>query len=269
MKFKKIMLALPIILLAGCSNTNPESATNFELTGKLENSHGETIYLQQLSATGVKDMDTVTVDDKGEFKVTANITETGFYRLKITDRNFVTFIFSPKEKASMTGDATNIGVSYTIQGSEESKLFWEVNKASLSNYGKRDSLQKVFQAFVNDAKMDSVRIDSMSNALEKPYTALVEQHNQYLKKFIEMHISSFASLAAIQQLPQDQFGDVYKKLDAALIKKYPNSSYTKSFHESFGQQNEINIGSMAPEINMNTPDGKPLALSSLKGKVVL
>lgn len=268
MKLKKIMLALPIILLAGCSNTNPGSG--FELTGKLDNTHAQQpIYLQQLSATGVKDVDTATIDEKGEFKMIANITEIGFYRLKINDKNFATFIFGPNEKAKITGNAENLATSYTIEGSAESKLFWELNKASFNNYGKRDSLQKLFQVFVSAPGMDSIRADSMSNALEKPYTALIDQHNQYLKTFIETHLTSFASLAAIQQLSPEQFADLYKKLDAELIKKYPKSSYAQSFHESLAKKGDINIGAMAPEINMNTPDGKPLALSSLKGKIVL
>src|SRR3982751_5822904 len=97
MKIKKIMLAIPIILLAGCSNKNPDKG-GLELTGKLDNAHGETIYLQQLSPTGVKDLDTTTLNDNGEFKMTASITEVGFYRLKITDKNFATLIFAPNEK---------------------------------------------------------------------------------------------------------------------------------------------------------------------------
>ena len=31
----------------------------------------------------------------------------------------------------------------------------------------------------------------------------------------------------------------------------------------------IEVGNIAPEINLNTPEGKPLALSSLRGKIVL
>jgi thiol-disulfide isomerase/thioredoxin len=148
-------------------------------------------------------------------------------------------------------------------------LFWELNKASLENYGKRDSLQKAFQALVNAPNMDSTRVDSLSNAFEKPYTTLIDQHNVYLKNFIEKHSTSFSALAAIQQLQPDQFGDTYKKLDADLYKKYPNSAYVKSFHESVVKQNMLGIGTQAPEINMNSPEGKPIALSSLKGKVVL
>jgi thiol-disulfide isomerase/thioredoxin len=268
MKLKKFTLAIPIILLAGCSNTNPESK-GFELKGKLSNTHGETIYLQQLLPTGLKDVDTATVDDKGEFVMTAPVTEVGFYRLKVTDRNFATFIFKENEKVRVTGDIANLGSTYNVEGSEDSKLFWELNKASLENYGKRDSLQKAFQALVNAPNMDSTRVDSLSNAFEKPYTTLIDQHNVYLKNFIEKHSTSFSALAAIQQLQPDQFGDTYKKLDADLYKKYPNSAYVKSFHESVVKQNMLGIGTQAPEINMNSPEGKPIALSSLKGKVVL
>jgi thiol-disulfide isomerase/thioredoxin len=266
---KKITLALPIILLAGCSNINPESTKGFELKGKLENAHGETIYLQQLSSTGIKDVDTTTINDKGEFTMNAPVTEIGFYRLKITDKNYATFIFNTDEKVKVTGDAASLGTTYTVEGSPDSKLFWEVNKMSIKNYNKRDSLQKLFQNFAANVKMDSIRLDSMSNALEKPFTNLIKEQNAYLKDFIDKHATSFAALAAIQQLSAEEFPDVYKKLDEALFKKYPNSGYIKSFHESVTKQNQLAVGTPAPEIAMNSPEGMPLPLSSLKGKIVL
>lgn len=269
MKLTKITLALPIILLAGCSNTNPESAKGFELKGKLENTHGETIYLQQLSTTGVKDVDTTTIDDKGEFTLQTTVTEVGFYRLKVTDKNSATFIFHADEKVKITGDLPNLATTYTVEGSPDSKLFWEINKVSIKNYGKRDSLQKAFERFATSVKMDSLRLDSMSNVLEKPFTDLVKEQNLYLKDFVEKHTSSFAALAAIQQLPPEEFPDTYKKLDADLFKKYPNSPYVKAFHGSIAKQDQLAVGTPAPEISMNTPDGKLLPLSSLKGKIVL
>lgn len=268
MKLRKFTLALPIILLAGCSNTNPESK-GFELKGKLDNAHGETIYLQQLLPEGAKDVDTTTINDKGEFVMNAPVTEVGFYRLKITDKNFATFIFNANEKVTVTGDAANLGNTYNVEGSNDSKVFLELSKKTMANYGKRDSLQKRFQTLMTAPKMDSVRVDSLSNAIEKPFTALIEEHNSYLKDFVEKNSSSLAALAAIQQLPAEQFGEVYTKLDVELSKKYPNSIYVKSFHEGVVKQNKLAVGTAAPEINMNTPEGKPLALSSLKGKVVL
>lgn len=269
MKLRNISIALPIILLAACSNTNPESANGFELKGKLSNAHGETLILEQMGTDGLKAIDTIVLDEKGEFNIQAPINEIGFYRLKVSDKNFATFIFEPNQKVTVGGDAGDMGNTYTVEGSPDSKLFLEINQASIKNYRQRDSLQRTFQAFMNMSKMDSLRVDSMSKALEKPYMALVDQHNIYLQKFIEKHTSSLASLAAIQQLPAEQFLPTYIKLDEGLFAKYSTSQYVKGFHESVASQKKLAIGTPAPEITMDTPDGKSLSLSSLKGKIVL
>ncbi len=267
MNFKTILAAISITAFAACSNSNSENG--FELTGKFTNSNGETIIFEQMAPDGLKTLDTAIIDENGEIKINVTIPEKGFYRLKISDKNFATFILDTNEKVIVGGNAADFGNTYTVEGSPDSKLFWEINQASMLNYKKRDSLQKAFQTFVNISQMDSIRIDSMSNALEKPYMVLVKEHNDFLKNFVEKNTTSFAALAAIQQLPPEEFLDTYIKLDAGLFGMYPNSSYIKAFHEGVSGQKKLGIGTPAPEIVMNTPDGKPLALSSLKGKVVL
>ncbi|MBL0328494.1 MAG: AhpC/TSA family protein [Bacteroidetes bacterium] len=269
MKFINTFIAVSVLLFSACSNPNNESSSGFELKGKFGNAHGDTLYLELMATDGLKKVDTAILDENGEFTMNPVIPEIGFYRLKTNDRNFATLIFEPNQKVNITGDVADLGNTYNVEGSEDSKLFWEINLASAESYRKRDSLQKMFQAFVNMTQMDSLRIDSMSNELEKPYTQLVNDHNQFLKTFIEKHASSFASLAAIQQLQPDEFMDTYFKLDDGLFAKYPNSPYIKAFHDGVSSSRKLAIGTLAPEINMNTPEEKPLALSSLKGKVVL
>lgn len=268
MKIKNTLFLLPFAMTLACSNTD-SAKTDFELKGKLSNAHGETLLLEQLSTAGLKAVDSIKLDENGEFEMYPIITEIGFYRLKISEKNFATLILDTKQKVTLNGDAQDLGNTYTIDGSTDSKLFWDIGKASTANYKKRDELQKQFQAFMSTAGKDSIRIDSMSNALEEPYNELVKQHNVYLKKIIEKNISSFASLAAIQQLPGEEFMDTYIKLDDGLFGKYPNSNYIKAFHEGVASQKKLAIGTPAPEITINTPEEKPLSLSSLKGKVVL
>ncbi|MDF2435716.1 MAG: hypothetical protein K0Q95_92 [Bacteroidota bacterium] len=268
MKLKNILLLLPFTVLLACSNTGT-SSTGLEIKGTLTNAHGEKIYLEQLTPEAVKPLDTAQVNEKGEFTIDSPVTEAGFYRLRISDKNFVTLILDAGEKVMITGDAQDLGNTYTVKGSPDSELFWQLNQRSATNYRQRDSLQKAFQAFVNVARMDSVRIDSMSNALEKPYMNLIAEHNKYLQNFIEKNSSSFASLAAIQQLQVEEYLPTYVKLDEGLMKKYPNSAYVKSFHNTVLSQKKLGLGSEAPEISMNTPEDKPLALTSLRGKVVL
>src|SRR6218665_788715 len=277
MKLKTpLLLALPFISIIACSNNNSGSGS-FELKGKLSNAHSENIYREQLSQEGTKALDTVQLDENGEFTMNAPVTEMGFYRLKISEKNFATLILEPDQHASISGDAQDLGNTYNVEGSPDSKLFVELNNASAKNYRQRDSLQHLFQSFVGTVaapgvqmmKKDSMRIDSMSNTLQKPYMALVADHNKYLQNFIEKNNTSFASLAAIQQLQPEEFMQTYIKLDDGLFAKYPNSSYIKSFHASVAAQRKLAVGTPAPEITMNTPDDKPLALSSLRGKIVL
>lgn len=268
MKFKNTLLLLPFTLILACANTS-SSSSEFELKGKFTNAHGETAYLEQLSAEAVKTIDTIKIDENGEFKISPILSEIGFYRLKISDKNFATLILDVNEHVTITGDAQDLGNTYKVEGSPDSKLFWELNKASAENYRQRDSLQQRFQLFVNMAGKDSIRVDSMSKALEKPYNDLVNKHNKYLENFIDKNPTSFSSLAAIQQLQPEEYLSTFIKLDDGLFKKYPNSSYIKSFHASVAGQKKLGIGTAAPEISMNTPDDKVLSLSSMKGKIVL
>jgi len=258
-----------IILLAACSNTNPQSKGNFELKGKLSNTHGEKVYLDLMAPEGLKNIDSVVIDEKGEFEMAPLIKDPGFYRLKISDKNFATLILDSNQKVTITGDASDIGNTYNVEGSPDSKLFLEINQASSINYRKCDSLQNIFHAFAEKSQTNPKGIDSVSKILESEYNILLAKQNKFLKEIIEKNPSSLASLAAIQQLPADEFLDTYIKVDENLYSKYPNSAYIRAFHEDVLSKKKLANGTIAPEISMNTIEGKPLSLSSQKGKIIL
>jgi thiol-disulfide isomerase/thioredoxin len=76
-----------------------------------------------------------------------------------------------------------------------------------------------------------------------------------------------------------EYYDIHKKAAALLEKKYPNHEYVNEYNnfalalEQTSQQMQsaelIQVGMDAPDISLNSPDGKKYTLSSLKGKVVL
>src|ERR1043166_2976256 len=148
-----LQLAMPMIILSACSNS-PDNSSGFELKGKFGNAHGDTLYLEKMTTNGLEKVDTAVLNENGEFTMTPTISEIGFYRLKTNDHNFATFIFNPNEKVNVSADVADLGNSYTVDGSPDSKLFWEVNKVSAESYRKRDSIMKMFQAFANLVKND-------------------------------------------------------------------------------------------------------------------
>ena len=260
------------ILLVVNSKTNAQSKNRIEIKGELSNSNGERVYLELMSPEGAVGIDTVLLNVKGGFVLTFDSKDPGFYRLKISDKNFATLIIDANQKVSITGDVNNLNQTYLVEGSTDSKLFLEIDRASSRHYQKSDSLQKMFQALVNSNNKNpnlSLNVDSIGQALESKYNALLIKHNNYLKETIEKNTSSLASLVAIQQLPVEEYLETYIKTDASLFARYPNSSYIKSFHLDVLSKKQMKLGSIAPDIKMNTPDGEVLSLSSQKGKVIL
>ncbi|MEO6883865.1 MAG: TlpA disulfide reductase family protein [Bacteroidia bacterium] len=266
---KTIVILLSALAIAGCKQkASTANHSAFELDGKLIGSQGEKIFLEQLSPEGVKTVDTTIIDKSGEFHFYTSGINIGFYNVKINDRNFATVILDSNSKVNLTGNAQDLGNTFSVTGSPDSKLFIDLNVFLKKNYTKRDSITKLYQVYANLHK-DKKSLDSLSNALEQPFDSIVIQQNRYLTNFIDANTSSFACLAAIQQLNSDQFLSYYQKLDKALTTKYPDSPYIKFFHNKMNDMARLAVGSEAPDIKLNDPLGEPVSLSSLRGKIVL
>jgi peroxiredoxin len=118
-------------------------------------------------------------------------------------------------------------------------------------------------------KMDSIRMDSLSAIFEAPYNYIINQTNTLMVDKISKNTNMYSSIMAIQALDPDKYSDLYKSLDAGLSKKFPNDKNVIMFHDVVERMLSTNVGQFAPEISLPSPEGKEIALSSLKGKLVL
>ncbi|HXB12586.1 MAG TPA: TlpA disulfide reductase family protein, partial [Bacteroidia bacterium] len=264
-------IASYLLFLSACHNPSSNASTSgFELSGKLSGGgEGINIYLDRISPDGIKHLDSTKLNNGGTFSFHTNGIYKGFYTLRITQSDFATLILDSTEKVHVEGNSQFLGNTYTVTGSPDSKIFWDLNQESKVNYGKRDSLQKYYEALMNASGGNKKRIDSLNNAVEAPYDTLVNRQNRYLTQFLKSNLNSFASIAAIQQLDADKYLSYYISLDSALSKKYPTSIYIKLFHDKVESTRRTAIGVPAPEISLPDTNGNPITLSSFKGKVVL
>lgn len=274
---KKITLfAIAISALYSCTNSNSNNPSGFEIKGNLSNSKGEPIYLEKLTQTGVTALDSATINEKGEFMMNSFSPTIGFYRLRISDGNFAMLVLDSAQKVTIIGDARDLGNTFKAEGSPDTKLFLEYNALAQNQKIKTDSLENIFRTAIVTMKLDSLRADSLSKELQKPYETMIATYSDIVAKKIKENPSSFASIMAIQQLRPENYFDVYKVLDKGLTEKYPNNNDVKSFH-GMVQQTEmmvvkseaLKVGNEAPELILPMPNDKELALSSLRGKVVL
>ena len=265
---QKILISLSVILLLSFCDGNKKNSS-FQLKGTLSDSKAETLYLEKLGSSKQVIIDSVILDENGNFEFTNYTPKIGFYRIKTNDKNFAMLVLDSADKVTITGSVKDLGNTFKVEGSPETTIFIEYNNLSKSRDIKLDSLNKAFQLLMETNKMDSKRMDSLSAIFETPYNSIINQSNILMVDKITKNTNMYSSIMAIQALDPDKYSDLYKSLDAGLSKKFPNDKNVIMFHEVVERMLSTNVGQFAPEISLPTPNGKEIALSSLKGKLVL
>jgi len=265
---QKILISLSVILLLSFCDGNKKNSS-FQLKGTLSDSKAETLYLEKLGTSKQVIIDSVILDENGNFEFTNYTPKIGFYRIKTNDKNFAMLVLDSADKVTITGSVKDLGNTFKVEGSSETTIFIEYNNLSKSRDIKLDSLNKEFQLLMETNKMDSKRMDSLSAIFEAPYNYIINQTNTLMVDKISKNTNMYSSIMAIQALDPDKYSDLYKSLDAGLSKKFPNDKNVIMFHDVVERMLSTNVGQFAPEISLPSPEGKEIALSSLKGKLVL
>src|ERR1051326_4235464 len=87
-----------IFLFCGCGNFR--SNEEYQVKGKLKNANGETVSLVDVNSNEMKVLDSVKVDENGEFVFTKKVPEKGFYSIQTSASNFAPIIADSTEKIS-------------------------------------------------------------------------------------------------------------------------------------------------------------------------
>ncbi len=259
---KSILVGLA--MLTACTNANSKNENC--ITGKLRNANNQQLFLSKLTNTGFVGIDTTTIQPDGSFAFDAKLNEKAFYRIALTNENFALVITDEKSKLHIESDAKQLANMTKIEGSEDALLLNQLQQQAKVNYTAMDSLEKNYKT---QAAANPQGAEKLQAQLMPTYNKLVEARTMLAKDFIDKHINSFASLSAVEMLSEENDIASIKKVDESMVKLYPNSQYVVAFHQHIMEISKLAEGSLAPEIVLNTPEDKPMALSTLKGKVVL
>jgi len=281
MKKNLITLSVAITTLVLTSCGSSKKSPGFSLKGKLENSSGETLILEQLSSNNPVVIDSAVINENGEFEFTnIKATPIDFFRVKTNEANFAILIADSTQEIYLTGDAKNLSKNYQVEGSEDTKQFIEINNELQKISKSLDSLQAVYQKEMASSKMDSARMEMMNTHAEGQFNGIYEKAAAVLVKKVEAFPGTIANFSAFNVINIEKNLPVYEKVLKALQEKIPASAYTaqlansvNQYKQQFDLQNkqdqQLGDGKEMPEIKLKNPEGKEIALSSLKGKLVL
>lgn len=263
--------ALGIIAILSLAACGQKGAV---VSGTLDNAEGETILLERLSSTDATVKDSIEIGSNGKFKLAdPELTDPGFYRIRIGQNNFVILLLDDGETAEVSGNALDFYKSYEVSGSEGSVKLRSLDKRMRQDYEMTDSLRKSFMQLQASGQYN---MDSVKQSIDQIFLAAQEEKVAFVEQFISENPSSLATLSAVQALKFDDNVELFEAVASNLSAAYPNSDYVKQFKKQLvnlraQQQAEAKtgIGAVAPEIIVQTPDGETIKLSDFKGKITM
>jgi thiol-disulfide isomerase/thioredoxin len=275
---RSLILLLPLLLLAGCQHKN-----SIIIKGIIREPLKKTVFLNRVDVNRLVLIDSSKIRSNGHFRFKVKSAGPEFYQLGYSNSDFVTLLAEPGEKIKLTFNGKNMSGDYTITGSAGSVDVRMLDMRLAVAKRKLDSLKVVYA----DAS-GKTDFEAKKPLLENEYGSILSELRKKNIEFIIGNTRSMASLKAIYQRIDNETYVLYEPRDLQYMKivsdslgrYYPGSKNVKALAEDL--KNELNkmysrqiqsIASKSPETkldpNLKDITGRRIALSSLKGKVVL
>ncbi|MBT6236528.1 MAG: AhpC/TSA family protein [Bacteroidetes bacterium] len=268
MKVKNILIVATLILSSiGCvnANNNSNTAKGYTVNATTDAAENKLVILSKITDKQLVILDSTYVA-KGSFSFkgeTADESELHFITFSTTQPPGIPIILENGAKLDLniTGTGTyNVTMSGGKYTPEMLKLY--------NVYTGYEKEMAKFNAEIAALDPSSVTEEVRRNTNVR-YTTLIQQRSKNIEDFIRNEKATPATYFAVKYLfnkPEPRLIMLAsKKMGAEL----PDSKYTKSMQATAKQLGPLVEGAMAPDIKLKTPAGDSLALSSLRGKVVL
>ncbi|MEI6749294.1 MAG: TlpA disulfide reductase family protein [Bacteroidota bacterium] len=255
---KTLYLFLLASILASCTSKKNDLYT---INGTISGTAKGKIFLQKRELDKFVKTDSSEIKD-GKFSFTGNVAipEMRYFTLDQTETILPFFIENAEFTITAYADSLDKSI---VKGGPTQELFKSYTAQSDALDSKLNDLYVSFmQAKQAGDSALLARIDSTYNALEKEKTWFTRD---FLKKNPKSVVSPYLviSEAYLYELPA--LDSITASFDTCLNK----SGYVVSLKERIAILKTVAVGQPAPDFTMNDTTGKPVKLSSFKGKVLL
>lgn len=255
---------LLIIAFLGVSTTFAQQTVT--VTGKIGSlEKGDKVYLRQLPSGGR--VDSVIVDGKS-FSITTPVEKAGLYSLQTTGSGKGSILLYLQEgRVNIKGkdmEALHFSGSPFIKDFDQFtqlykdhpllKKYMEISDRYSEAVRKKDTALRA--KIIAEVRAISSSVDSVRTALAN---AWMEKHPQ----------SDINAYVLYMHLRRKKTNDELQQMLDGLSAAAKNSVLAETMYHSIEVARITAIGKMAPDFTQNDPNGKPVSLSSLRGKYVL
>jgi peroxiredoxin len=234
----------------------------FTIKGSIAGVDTGKVYLQKIVDGKPVSVDSANISG-GKFTFTGKMDMPDIRILRLNARDYFAQFFLENAPVNIAAKKDSLRAT-KITGSPSQDIFQiyidEMQKLSKEVVGIQQRYQTAM-ASGNTADADKAKID---------YQAMIDNNQVFTKNFIKKHSNSVVAAYIARYQLAEQAGDA--ELDS-IVTSFPaeiaESEYVKELKKMIEERQKTAIGAVAPDFTMNDRDGKPVELSSLRGKVIL
>ncbi|MDP4208481.1 MAG: TlpA disulfide reductase family protein [Bacteroidota bacterium] len=257
---KRLLPLFLFVWVIACNNPAPR--IGYKIFGNITDLPDGNVFLKRYIDGEWKAVDS-TVSQGGNFTFTGHVDMPEMYRVVISDTLPYISVFVDNHEINIESSKTGL-TSARISGSkvqEEYEAFWGTQKSTTSK------LDSVYNVYKNAQKNNNTALMQRNDSL---YEALSIALSKAVKKYVLSNKSSVVSAyltwsKLVHEIELKELDSITNTFDATVKK----TVYVKMLKEYIDVLKKVEVGQPAVDFTMNTPEGKPLKLSSLYGKYLL
>jgi thiol-disulfide isomerase/thioredoxin/archaellin len=240
-----------------------QSENGFVLKGEVNGFNG-VVYLHELTPSKLDFKDSASTDANGQFVMKGSFTEPTLCFLTFGSPNppGIPVVLS-SNKLGLTISFGDI-ISFSTNGDKDNELMSEL----YGIYASHDLAMYRFNKEVQNID-PATASDSLKASIQTRFNQMSKKRMDDITAFVKTKKGSPATYFATTYLYEEPTIDLLQAAYDNMNKAVPSSKYTSAIKSQIDQVGPLDIGGLAPDIALNSPDGKVVKLSSLRGKVVL
>ncbi len=255
----KQLLFLALITVGIISCSKPDK---FVINGEIQGKESGSIKMMKYADGKWIAEDSASIS-KGKFQLTGKADLPELRIITLEPREMVAQFFA--ENGSLTLQAWSDSLNKTVvKGSSSNETFKLYQQELTSLTKEAQAMQQRYMAAQSTGDQEGMKKAQID------YEAMNENLNVFAKNFIREHKKSTVSpLIAMMQFGQTISAAEIDTLIAFLDPAVRNSIYVGELKKIADKMRATDIGTLAPDFTMPTPEGTSFTLSSTRGKYVM
>ena len=232
---RTILIACLALLAVGCKHNT------FNISGTIDGGAGHQLWLEEMTPDGPLFIDSIPMDSKGHFKYKYKMPYRSLYNLHTTENNYVVLLPDYGERLVIGGKWENLSMTYTVAGSPESILLWQLQQYSNDGGIMLNQLidtTMYYQELLAQGLTTEATVQAKKTETDSIYRDLFAEQQDYVGRFIEENQGSLGTLIALYKpfnnrslidTRDPNSIDWYDLVLDGLEERYPDNPHTLHF----------------------------------------